>query len=481
VSGSQPGQPAARGKYLVIKASYEAEPKMAPRYRGNPFCIALPFAGCESAVLHERFNVSPPKPDASVFALPSLERMGELNTLKEWVYRLPEYPRCAEAFISILREAYVARNPMLARDRERRTLLHTTSSFVDKMLRMDVPVGWRSTASTVLIHGVTGSGKTTFARLMGHPFSIVIRHESYNGDPLRADQIPYIYLQIPFDSNVKSFCLAFFAEIDSALGYSHYFREASGLGSIAEMVILMARVATSVSLGVIFIEEFQNLKVARQNNVSLILNLISSLVELAGISVFISGTPRTKEILETGSANHRKLVLSGEVEFSVMRWDSPELVDFMDKCWAYSYVAKPGKLTRPIRQAWYLASGGNPAFIALAFILAQRFAIGSDEEISAPIFEYVSQKQMATLQPVIRALIDGSEAALRAVEGMSVSKKLNKIYQELGMPALDVLAFPQDDSETPEKPMGPVKKGASGRNGSLSRNLPASEDPLKLA
>src|SRR5439155_27066275 len=104
-------------------------------------------------------------------------------------------------------------------------------------------------------------------------------------------------------------------------------------------------------------------------------------------------------------------VLAGEVNFPLMEWQSPELDDFMDVFWGYHYVKSPGPLIPSIRQAWYLAGAGNPAFMVLAYALAQRNEIGGREVVDETAFELAAKRHMATLQPAIRAMRIGNAGA----------------------------------------------------------------------
>jgi hypothetical protein len=316
---------------------------------------------------------------------------------------------------------------------------------------------------------------------LGLPFSVVIRHSKYCDSPLQLDQLPFVYIQIPHDASVKSLCLEFFEAIDRALGYTDYKREAKRAGGIAEMVILIVRVATAVSLGVLFIDELQNLRVARGPNIVIVLNLFSRLVELAGVSVYTSGTPSLRTIFTAGTANQRKLFLAGEIGFPLMEEDSPELNDFMETLWDYQYVRNRGELTPSVRRAWFDGGAGNPAFMVLVFALAQRNEIGGREVVDELSLQMAAKRHMATLQPAVAAMRIGDDTAL---DGMNVRNELSDLREQLGMPNLDVGAY---RAETDEEFGGvessgtePARKRRGTPKGPVRKDLPQSEDPLNM-
>ena len=485
------------GTYEVIEADYSREHLLAPRHRGNPCIAALPLVGKSIEDIMASFEHLPAKPKKADRQLDLLERVGQLNTLNDVVIKLVDYQQAALAAISVLRETYYARNIITAEDRRRRMLLHNTPigtrgqkrSYEDIVPQIVIPANWKSSAKGLGFFGVSGSGKTTFASTLGLQFMVVIRHTAYKGQSLKLDQIPWIYIQIPHDATVKSLCLEFFRTVDEILGYSRYLAEAKAVDGIAEMVMLIARVSTTVALGALFVDEFHNLKIAKGPNIVIVLNLFSQLVERAGISVFVAGTPSVKSILQPGTANQRKLITGGEVNFKLMALDSPEFDDFATQIWKYQYVKRPVRLTPAIKKAWHEASAGNPAFMVLAFHLAQRNEIGERECVDHLSLAMAASQNMATLQPAIRALSLGTAEAMQAYDDMDVSKKMQAIRDMLGLPPLNADAYAVgDEDDFPElvdkpgsqKPAkAPAARGRRVATGKEPDPLPKPENPLQ--
>ncbi|WP_429446194.1 hypothetical protein [Paraburkholderia sp. 40] len=76
--------------------------------------------------------------------------------------------------------------------------------------------------------------------------------------------------------------------------------------TIALMVQLMHKVATTVSLGIIVIDDVQNLRAAQGPTAEFLLNLFSEIVERLGISLFLLSTPAIDKALINIVRNTRK-------------------------------------------------------------------------------------------------------------------------------------------------------------------------------
>ncbi|MGF6918537.1 hypothetical protein OKW28_002710 [Paraburkholderia sp. 40] len=119
-------------------------------------------------------------------------------------------------------------------------------------------------------------------------------------------QIVYIVLSVPHDATLKGLGIQFFEAIDRILGNTEYSKEARSVRTIALMVQLMHKVATTVSLGIIVIDDVQNLRAAQGPTAEFLLNLFSEIVERLGISLFLLSTPAIDKALINIVRNTRK-------------------------------------------------------------------------------------------------------------------------------------------------------------------------------
>lgn len=383
------------------------------RFEGNPFIEALPVLEGTKNEIIDRLKNYPPIATAKDRSRSEIVRTAEAGRINEIVYPFAEYKRAGLNLTLNIRECYVARNPCSIVDVQRRHAIAT-----DGTANIPFPANWSSTAKGQTLLGISGSGKTTFANAFSLPYQIVIEHTEYMGMPLVCRQIPWVNLRMSHDATLKSLCLQFFDTVDHILGNTNYRRTAEAARSISRMALLIAQVATACSIGVIFVDELQNLKAAIGKNAVFVLNLFSDIIEKAGVTLVVAGTPLLEEVIDENVRNLRKLNSGGESNFVQMRLGDSEFDTFCDTYWDYQFVKKPVTLTDGIRKAWHNAGAGNPAFTALAFMLAQRNEIGGREVIDELAFDRVSKIDMAILEPAIDALRSGKSARLRAFDDL---------------------------------------------------------------
>lgn len=389
-----------------------------PSYRGHPLIEALGNPPPPEK-FPKLFSHTPKSPKLSERRGDIWARLVAVDKLKNVILPLDEYKFGATALWMILRNAYEPRNPL--RDEDERRLVAIANATTLEELKL--PAGWKSGGQGHLVISSTGTGKTTFIDAFLLRLCQVIRHTEYDGRPLRRIQVVWIKISIPPDGSLKALCLTFFAEVDRLLG-SNYLRQAYGLETVPKMTMLMGRVATAISLGMLVIDELQNLKITQTANAVFVLNLLVELIERIGISVVTVATPVINKILQDKTRDTRKLVDGGTTYFPIMSASSSEWDYFCEMMWEYIYTNPnaQGPLTPEIKDAWHEASGGNSAFAALAFRRAQHYAIlEGDVGVDITQFELVLNRDLAALKPAIDALVGGDEGKILEFEDLLFS------------------------------------------------------------
>jgi hypothetical protein len=450
------------------------------RFSGNPFIEALPPIEQTKLEFLTLLSHYPIRPSATTRKAGEVVRIMELSAVNDLVFPFPEYQKAGLALATMMRDTYVARNPLSVIDRQRRHALATGGSD-----GFPFPANWKSSAKGHFMMAVSGMGKTTFALAYLLRYPQVIVHSAYQGTELRCHQVVYVVLRVPHDATLKSLCIQFFDEIDRLLG-TNYARQANAIRNVAPMVELMNRVATAVSLGFMVVDEVQNLRSARGGNAEFVLNLFSEIIERLGISLLALATPAVQSVIEGSVRNARKLASYGETVLRPMARSDPQWEDFCETYWDYSYVKKKTSLTKATLDAWHQASAGNTAFAALAFVLSQRNEIGGREVIDAAAFERTAATDMAFLQPAIAALRSNDPRKLRTFDDLIFSPRYRALRRLLGAKDEQLVNGKgegageefDDVSSTPRPESGPakrVRRGAALNAGPV--DLPE-EDPL---
>lgn len=409
---------------LLIKANYR-DPGVS-QYRGNPFIEALPPLKATKKAFIKQIRNYPAKPKAADRKKGEILRILELANLNQIVYPLLEYSDLEIAISSLIRESYYARNPITASDMQRRHAIAASGND-----GVPFPANWKSSGKGFLITGLSGMGKTTYidASLLQYPQ--VIEHIQYKDYPLKCRQVVWLKVRIPSDGTLRGFCIRFFQEVDLALG-TNYRRQALSIGGMSAMTSLMHQVATAISLGVLFIDELQNLRMLQSGDSNAMLDFFGSLSEDLGTGIVMVGTPAVEELFTDSIRNIRKICSAGSQTIERMKIDDLQWQMFCEDLWEYQWVKNKQPLTKEIMDVWYHYTQGITAFAVLFFALAQRRAIGNSEEININVMSLVAHQDMAFLQPALTALASNNPKLMQNFDDLIFSQEFKKLEAEIG-------------------------------------------------
>jgi hypothetical protein len=456
------------------------------RFAGNPFVEALPLVHWTKDDLLNSLKFLPPRPTDADRQQSELVRAGDLHVVNDIVYPRPAYREAAFAIVLNLMESYVHRNPLAPDDmRRRHQLANVTQEQLDKFDSMSssdrFSMGWRRTAPGYGLFGATGTGKSTLLNALMQQFAVVIQHRTYRGSPIVQVQIPVIRIQVPFDATLRTFCRQFFRQVDKALGRELYESQSIKRNhTVGSMVLQLFKVCSAVSLGMLVVDDVQNLRAARGANLEIALNLFSLLMEIAGVAVVISGTPAFGALIDANSRNIRKLMSGGSRTLGMMMKASKELDAFQKAYIPYQYTKQVAQLD-DFSDAWFMAGAGNPAFMSLAFMVAQRHAIGGKEALSIAEFERALNVEMASLKPAIQALRDNDLMSLKRFEDLIFRDELRELLRNAGIsrsptPPDNEELDDENDPPPSKRPRNSAKK-SKGKNVSSTKDDPRQANP----
>jgi AAA domain len=463
---------------IMVEAQYRKSG--ITRYDGNPFIEALTPFPKEESDFSPAMEYSPLEPTDATRRKSAIVRKMEVLTINDLVYPFTKFDKAGRILATMIREAYVARNPMTTLDVQRRHAIATCGGGV----ALRLPSNWKPSAKGCVITAVSGMGKTTLVSSFLLLYPQVIRHKSYHKQPLRCHQVVYLVLRTPHDGTLRSLCLQFVEQIDELLG-TDYAREARGVRNIAPMVDVMNKAATAVSLGLVVFDEVQNLRSASGQNAEHVLNLFTAMIERLGISVVTMATPAIDKILGDNVCSLRKLTSAGLTILPPMKENDDEWNQFCDACWAYTFTKNKPVLSDKVRHTWYQVSAGNTAFATLAFMLSQQNEIGGREIVDEDAFERTAAQDMAFLQPAIAALHSRDPERLKKFDDLVFSPRFRELLRSMGIdPGEDEKADADEFEELKNIPNRPMAKKHASSKASLGQHkvdwdeeLPT-EDPL---
>lgn len=341
-----------------------------------------------------------------------------------------------QRFASIIRDGYVARNPIHDLGWSR---LHDTLDDLAAKLKYGVAPHEPPSALGFAIVGIGGIGKTVGVNAILRTYPKVLVHGAYTDSLgrehlLMRTQIVFLKLDCPSDGTLKSLCLNFFQAVDRLTGSTRYYHDYGFKGSkqrtATEMLPDMARVAMLHSIGLLVIDEIQFLSKQKSGGSELMLHWFTELVNKIKLPVILIGTPRAEEILNAAFWQMRRNAGQGEGDWRRMlqgaEWDR-----FLRSLWRYQYVRHPSKLLdivdgkgQPSRQVpddlsdmLYQESQGIADFAVKMFMIAQERAINSGLECLTPeVIEVVAKDAFGKARQIIQAIKDNDAAALAKVD-----------------------------------------------------------------
>ena len=403
-------------------ATYREQP--VPPYRGNPLIEALPPIWTMPEVTRRLGHY--PEYDEPQRDLPSEVRLHLILNTVQFFEPLPIHLDLEQRFSRLLRMGYQARNPVQQgfwHDLHQRvqSLAGPNPALSAMPSGESTPRRWRSTALGFTILGLSGVGKSTAVESILSLYPQVIYHRQYREHAFSWVQLVWLKLDCPFDGSIKGLCLNFFQAVDNLLGTMYYETYAHRGRVTTDMLIPdVARVGSIHSLGVLVIDEIQNLSEARCGGASKMLNFLVELVNTIGVPVVLIGTYKALPLLRGEFRQARRGSGQGDLVWDRLAEDDIWQL-FVESLWRYQYVRRVTKLTPALSHVLYDVSQGILDFAVKAYLLAQVRAITSGREaISESVIRSVAADSFRLANPVLDKLRKGDWQALAGLESRDV-------------------------------------------------------------
>lgn len=376
----------------VEQACYHEQ--RVPSFQGHPFIEALPSPR-EKEEIFKQMRIRPIYEDQHRYYTRE-ERLLLLGHGRRFFEPLSMNFNLASRFDSMLRHGYVGRNPLcLGSYQEAREKLEQT---IQNPLARDLPLDFNLGLTMI---GPSGIGKSRALERASALYPQVIQHHRYRDRRFTWTQLVWFKLDCPSDGSIVGLCTNFFLQIDRILG-TNYFQNYGirNKPSQPAMVGYMNTVAFNHSLGVLIIDEIQNLRRKRDPEM---LDFFIQLDNEIGVPIVLVGTPAAEEILSGDLRRARRASGQGEMRWSRMENDV-EWRYFLQSLWRYQYVQKPSDLSDELVQTLYYESQGITDLAIRLYFFAQRYAIVTDEECITR--ETIQTAAMLGLHSVQRFLQD---------------------------------------------------------------------------
>ena len=377
----------------------EAEYKDSPiaEYNGNPFIETLPELDDEETIIRKlMLNPIYSKEERELSAS---VRLHIIHRLYQFFQPLPKHIEIWNMINTLVRQGYLARNPF---DKEyKRYVNKTGQEIINKTFNIDGKTNFRTTASSGLIIGFSGMGKTTTVNRVLSYIPQVIVHNYYNNQHFNQIQLTWLKLEAPHNSSLKALTLQFFMKIDELLGTENFRRYVLRNLSVDAMLPLMGKVAQNVGLGLLIIDELQHLnrKGAKQ-----IMNYFVTLINSFGVPIIFIGTPASYDFLQNEFRIARRVTGNGEIIWNNMD-NNDEFELFLNGLWRFQWTKKETPLTQRIVDLFYEETQGISDLIVKLFVNAQHEAIVSGvEALTEEVILKVAKEEFKLMKPMLDAI-----------------------------------------------------------------------------
>ncbi|WAH58842.1 AAA family ATPase [Pseudomonas silvicola] len=383
-------------------------------YDGNPLIEALPRIREDEEVM-ELLCSFPPFPDPSEMALSPKIRAHCVNRISEIVVPMELHVQFEASFSQLIRAGYTARNPFY---REAVAMLHAVD---DIQLRHS---GFKSSASSVAIFGLSGMGKTTLLNSLVKTYPQVITHKRYGGKTFRRTQVVWLKIECPHDGSPRGLCASFFSAIDDALGSDYHNKYMQPRANVSMLMQHVSQLCRSFNVGALIIDELQNLNLLTDSDSrQRILNFFLTLSNDAGVPLVYCGTNATFKLFSNVVKNARRALGMGDYYFDRFKIDDEEWDALVRSFLAYNWTDEEITLDAELNAKLYELTQGNTDFLAKLMMLAQWYALSNGEKITSALYQKVYDQQMIILHRAIEALRSGDPLQTAAFEDMMPARE----------------------------------------------------------
>ena len=390
----------------VHDALYRDEP--LDEFRFNPLIEALP-APLEPDEAIEKLMIRPPYSDydrqyPSSYRQLLTQRIVRLHQpMEREVDGVGRIDRC-------IRWGYADRNPLSPAYAAQLAAGHTASVHGGGL---NYSGGYHPHTYGFSILGISGIGKSTTVESILSIYPQVIQHTAYRDAPLHMHQVTWLKLDCSCDGSLKGLCMDFFRELDGLLGTEYCKQYNSRRATLDQMMIAMSRLCVSHNVGVLIIDEIQNLCSAQKGIPEKVLNFFVTLVNTIGVPVIMIGTPKALSILQNEFQQAKRGSGQGDALWERMENDASWDL-FCRAIWTYQYTREDVPFTSGMKDALYDEAQGIPFLAVHIYKLVQEDAILSGKEsFSEKDLHRIASEKMGLTKPMREAMKAGKEVDLK--------------------------------------------------------------------
>ncbi|OXS16084.1 transporter [Zobellella denitrificans] len=374
----------------------EYQDPLLPEYRGNPLICALPpIYGLQEVV--GKLQLMPAFDPQEIFLDGRLRGHAIARLLHSFFQPLNHHLELEDKISLMIRQGYIGRNPASGA-----WYSHLQNGFrrvEEEDLEARIYENASSTASSLSLFGCSGCGKTrTLERILGM-YSQALYHPEYN-----ITQLTYLKVDCPIDGDLDELCLSFFNQVDRVLGTQYSRSHGRKKLGTKRLLASMCQIANLHALGVLIIDEVQNLNEARSGGAEKMHNFFVSLVNTIGVPIIQVGTHRASKFFQRTFRAARRISGLGSVRWDRLPQDQ-HWQRMLKRLWKYQWLKNAAPLDDELESTMYELTQGVMDIVVKLFVLAQiRAIVTGVESIKPLLLRKVYEDEFKPVHPMLAAL-----------------------------------------------------------------------------
>jgi hypothetical protein len=455
---------------LFPEATYREQE--IPKYRGNRWIEALPPI-LERAEAVDRMQKLV-RVEAAERAAPAQVRLHMVEGIaSSFLQPLDAHVGLFSNVSMLLRGGYVQRDP--ARPEFLRMLLEGARQL-EIPTNSAPPQQNLGPGSGHALIGMSGVGKSTAIEAVLGCYQQVIWHPRLHGSLRSVLQLVWLKLSCPHDGSIKDLCHQFFEAVDQMLGTNYTGIYAQRGTTINRLRAGMARVAFIHGLGLLVVDEIQNLNEAKSGGDRLMMNFFKILRDVMKVPVLAIGTKAALNVLGGDLQVARRH--AGIPVFEPMKLDEG-FEFFCESLFEAQYLRSPVRIMPGTLALLYDLSQGITDIVVQLFVQAQSRALMCGvETLSDDLFREVYADCFGLLHTFLEIMRRGNDVtdghwdaamlkARSAAQNSAARSPLSSTRPVLPGPSLDLP--PQAPARAPGKVSGVKKRRVRREKGEESR------------
>ena len=230
-------------------------------------------------------------------------------------------------------------------------------------------------------------------------------------------------------------CRNFYIAVDKILGSNFYEKHGDKAGTIDTLAKRMVKVASQINLGLLIIDEIQNIQKAYSGGDDRVINFITELVNTLGIPIIVVGNFKAMYMYDKSLSNTRRGLPDIYLEniTSFFTEDSWEWNEFIETLWEQQFTLNYTPLSEEIKKTIYHYTLGIPDIVVKLFMHVQAKTVlnGGEEKISVSLVKEVASRSLALFTPIAEKIRRGSNNELTNLEDVQVDwNSFNEYFKE---------------------------------------------------